>query len=215
MDSLDPLVSVVLCFRNEEASLKEAVESVIHQDYRNWELFLVDDGSTDGGTRMGRRFAARYPGRIFYMDHPYHQSKGPGAGINMAIGRCRGTYVAFLNASDIWLPGKLSRQVQLFCLHKVTVVVEASLCQPTSGHGVRRVPVGAPEGSYKPPELMLRLYPLGTGAAPRMSGVMVHRAVLRRCVFEEIFRGIFQDYHDHAFLCKVYLNRSEEHTSEL
>jgi len=55
---------------------------------------------------------------------------------------------------------------------------------------------------------MLSLYPLGKGAAPCISGIMVQRAVLRRCVFEELFRGIFQVYEDQAFLCKVYLKET-------
>jgi hypothetical protein len=52
---------------------------------------------------------------------------------------------------------------------------------------------------------MLLLYPLSDGVAPCLSGVMVQRTVLRRCVFEELFRGIFQIYEDQSFLCKLYL----------
>src|SRR5690349_3694887 len=204
----EPLVSVVLCFYNERSFLEEAIQSVFAQDYKHWELLLVDDGSSDESTDIAKSYASRYPGRIFYVEHLYHQNKGLSASRNAGIRKCRGTYVAFLDADDVWLPGKLRRQIDIFRNHPVTVVLEASLYwnswrDPKKEDTV--VPVGAAEGIYKAPQLMLQLYPLGKGAAPCPSGIMVHRAVLRRCVFEELFRGIFQMYEDQAFLCKVYL----------
>jgi glycosyltransferase involved in cell wall biosynthesis len=207
----EPLVSVVLCFYNERSFLEEAIQSVFAQDYKHWELLLVDDGSSDESTDIAKSYASRYPGRIFYVEHLYHQNKGLSASRNAGIRKCRGTYVAFLDADDVWLPGKLRRQIDIFRNHPVTVVLEASLYwnswrDPKKEDTV--VPVGAAEGIYKAPQLMLQLYPLGKGAAPCPSGIMVHRAVLRRCVFEELFRGIFQMYEDQAFLCKVYLKET-------
>jgi hypothetical protein len=119
--------------------------------------------------------------------------------------------VAFLDADDVWLPGKLRFQIGIFRKHPVTVVLEASIYWNSWRDNKKAdmvVPVGASEGIYKAPQLMLALYPLGTGAAPCPSGIMVQRAVLRRCVFEELFRGMFQMYEDQAFLCKVYLKES-------
>jgi glycosyltransferase involved in cell wall biosynthesis len=205
----NPLMSVVLCFYNEERFLREAIESVLHQDYAHWELWLVDDGSVDESPTIARSYVARFPERIHYLDHAYHQNLGLSASRNAGIKHCRGAYVAFLDADDLWLPGKLSQQLAIFNANpSVTVVLEASLywhswADPAKGDVC--IPVGAPEGIYKPPALMLSLYPLGKGAAPCPSGIMVRRAVLRRCPFEDIFRGVLQMYEDQAFLCKVYL----------
>jgi glycosyltransferase involved in cell wall biosynthesis len=207
-----PLVSVILCFYNEEKFLEEAVRSVIAQDYVNWELFLVDDGSVDRSVAIAKKFVADFPGKIFYLEHEEHMNKGLSASRNLGISHIRGKYVAFIDADDVWLPSKLGHQMAIFRKNpKVTVVVESSnywssWAKQDASDEV--IPVGAPEGVYTPPELMLRLYPLGKGAAPCPSGIMVSRLTLRRCNFEESFRGLYQMYEDQAFLCKVYLKET-------
>jgi glycosyltransferase involved in cell wall biosynthesis len=210
MENTDrPLVSIVLCFYNEEMFIEQAVDSVLSQTYENWELFLVDDGSYDGGVAIARKYAADFPGRIHYVEHAYHQNKGHSASRNAGIKQCKGSYVAFLDADDVWLPEKLAYQLDIFKKNKgVTVVLEASLYWNSWKSPDKKdnlIEVGAKEGVYNSPELMLSLYPLGNGAAPCPSGIIVQRAVLRRCVFEEMFRGMYQVYEDQAFLSKVYL----------
>lgn len=210
--SEEPLVSVVLCFYNEKSFLAEAIQSVLLQDYHHWELLLVDDGSSDESTDLAKTYASRYPDKITYLDHPYHENRGLSASRNAGIRKCKGNYVAFLDADDVWLPGKLRSQIEIFRNNPgVTVVLESSLYWNSWRDPKKQdvlIPVGAGEGVYKAPQLMLSLYPLGKGAAPCPSGIMVHRPVLRRCVFEELFRGIFQMYEDQAFLCKVYLKET-------
>ena len=207
-----PLVSVVLCFYNEQVFLEEAIQSVLSQSYANWELVLVDDGSSDESTQLAKEYAGAFPNRITYLEHAYHQNRGLSASRNAGIKKCRGSFVAFLDADDVWLPEKLRNQLDTFQAHPgITVVLESSLYWNSWKDQKKSdciVPVGAAEGIYKPPHLMLALYPLGKGAAPCPSGIMVQRAVLRRCVFEELFRGIFQMYEDQAFLCKVYLKET-------
>jgi glycosyltransferase involved in cell wall biosynthesis len=100
-----PLVSVIIPAYNTAAWLEDAVQSVETQDFRDFEIVLIDDGSTDQtpewATREGKRF--RY----------YRQSnRGPGAARNLAANQAEGEYLAFLDADDIWLPGKLSRQAE-------------------------------------------------------------------------------------------------------
>jgi glycosyltransferase involved in cell wall biosynthesis len=206
------LVSVILCFYNEKLFLREAIESVLSQDYPQWELFLVDDGSSDESTEIAKEYAAQYPRKIAYLDHAYHQNKGLSASRNAGIKKCRGSYVAFLDADDVWLPDKLRTQINIFRNNpRITVALEASLYWNSWADSKKAdtiVRVGAQEGIYKAPQLMLSLYPLGKGSAPCPSGIMVHRGVLRRCVFEELFRGMFQMYEDQAFLCKVYLKET-------
>ena len=69
-----PLVSVVLIFLDEEVFLDEAVQSVLDQTLTDWELILVDDGSTDASTRIARDWATRDP-RICYIDHERHENR--------------------------------------------------------------------------------------------------------------------------------------------
>lgn len=106
------LVSVVIIFLNEERYLREAVESVLTQDYPHWELLLVDDGSTDGSPEIARAFADGNE-RIRYLLHPDRENRGMSASRNLGLLEARGEYVAFLDADDIYLPQRLSRHVEV------------------------------------------------------------------------------------------------------
>ena len=85
-----PLVSVVIIFLNPGEFLSEAIESVFAQTYGNWELLLVDDGSTDSSTDVALQYAARYPERTRYLEHKGHQNRGMSASRNLGIRNARG-----------------------------------------------------------------------------------------------------------------------------
>src|SRR5690606_29578368 len=103
-----PTISIVLCFLNEERFLEEAIQSVLAQDYTDWELILVDDGSEDYSTVMAKRYATHHDGRIKYIHHAGHGNQGLAASRNLGVEHARGAYIAFLDADDAWLPGKLT-----------------------------------------------------------------------------------------------------------
>src|SRR5882724_10667425 len=103
----DPVVSIVMIFRNAETFMEEAIESVFTQTYRNWELLLVDDGSSDASTSIASRYAAAYPAQVRYMEHPNHGHCGIARTRNLGIRSSVGEFVAFLDSDDIWLPDKL------------------------------------------------------------------------------------------------------------
>jgi glycosyltransferase involved in cell wall biosynthesis len=208
----NPLVTIIMCFLNEEKFISEAVESILAQDYPHWELFLIDDGSSDGSVEIAKRFESEYANKIFYFDHPGHVNKGLSASRNLGIKSANGEYIALIDADDVWLSGKLTKQLKLFKQHKnITVVVEGSKYWSSWMDPVKAdivIPVGACPGVYEPPHLAAALYPLGKGSAPCPSGIVAERSVFNRCPFEESFRGIYQMYEDQAFLCKVYLNET-------
>ena len=108
-----PLVSVITGFLNGEKFIQEAIESVITQTYDNWELLLVDDGSTDASTAIALRYAEKYPGKVCYLEHDGHQNRGVCASRNLGIRNAKGEYIALLDADDVWLPPKLQRQVAI------------------------------------------------------------------------------------------------------
>src|SRR4051794_24620177 len=112
----EPLVSCIIIFLNGAAFLAEAVESVLAQSYSHWELWLVDDGSTDESTQIARTYAAQYP-NVFYLEHEGHGNQGMSASRNLGIRHARGQFVAFLDADDLWLPTKLAEQVALLLAH--------------------------------------------------------------------------------------------------
>jgi glycosyltransferase involved in cell wall biosynthesis len=99
----EPLVSVVVPVYNGERFLAEALGSIFAQDYRPLEVVVVDDGSTDGSARVARGFA-----EVVYAHQP---NAGPAAARNLGARLARGDFLAFLDADDVWLPGKLTRQM--------------------------------------------------------------------------------------------------------
>ena len=72
MKTTYPKVTVIIVFLNQEKYLAEAVTSVSDQSRQDWELLLVDDGSTDRSTVMAREYEERFAGKIKYLEHPEH-----------------------------------------------------------------------------------------------------------------------------------------------
>jgi glycosyltransferase involved in cell wall biosynthesis len=210
-ENYSPLISVITPFFNAEEFLRETVESVIAQEYTNWELILIDDGSIDGSGEIARKFAEKYPEKIFYFAHEGGANKGAAASRNLGLEKARGELAAFLDADDVWLPQKLKSQTEIF---KENPSI-SMLCESTkywhSWSGAKKrdteVKVGAPAGRiYEPPQLVKKLYPLGSGAAPCPCSIVVKTSALKKIKgFEESFTGISQVYEDQAFLIKIYL----------
>ena len=206
-----PLVSVIIAFLNEERYLEDAVESVLKQDYTNWELLLVDDGSSDQSTNIALRYAANAPGKIFYCEHENHINKGLSASRNRGIRQAKGPLVAFLDADDIWLPGKLTNQVFIFEQNPgIGMIAEASeywydWADSTAKNVI--IVVGFEQDKvYDPPHLMYELYPLGKGAAPCPSALILKKeTIIKAGYFEESFIKEYAMYEDQGFLAKIYL----------
>lgn len=100
-----PKVSVIIPTYNRLPMVKEAVESVLAQDFEDFELIVVDDGSTDGTAEAIRE----YGGRVRLIEHPHN--RGVSAARNTGILHSRGKYIAFLDSDDLWVKGKLKIQV--------------------------------------------------------------------------------------------------------
>jgi glycosyltransferase involved in cell wall biosynthesis len=100
-----PLVSVIIPVYNGERFLGEALRSVAAQEYRRFEVLVVDDGSTDGSRRIAERFSD-----VRVLSGP---RRGVSGARNLAVAASEGEFLAFLDADDIWFPRKLSLQVAL------------------------------------------------------------------------------------------------------
>ena len=203
-----PRISVIMCFLNTEQFIVEAVESVLRQTYDLWELILLDDGSTDGSTSLAQQYAQQYAPKITYCEHKGHVNRGLSASRNVALARCRGEFIAFLDADDVWLPTMLAHNIALFRQHAVAMVCEASeywYDWVDPGKENVLIPVGGQQNHvYAPPQLVLELYPLGGGAAPCPCAMLVKKAALDNCGgFDDSFPGM---YEDQVMLVKLYLS---------
>lgn len=121
-----PAVSAIIIFLNEERFLAEAIESVRAQTFDDWELILVDDGSTDASTAIARRAAAGCR-RTRVVHHPDRANRGMSASRNLGVSVAHGELIAFLDGDDVWLPDKLERQVALHRSHPEAAMIVAPL----------------------------------------------------------------------------------------
>lgn len=103
------LVSVIMPAYNSRALLAESVRSVMTQTYPGWELLIVDDASSDDTLALAHELA-REDQRIRVL--PLQQNQGVAEARNRGIAAARGRYLAFLDSDDLWLPNKLSVQIE-------------------------------------------------------------------------------------------------------
>src|SRR5210317_699273 len=110
-----PLVSVIIPTYNRGWILTEAIDSVLAQDFKDFELIVVDDGSTDNT----RQILDSYDQDLIVIRQ---SNRGVSAARNRGIAAAAGRLVAFLDSDDLWLPRKLSRQVDFFNSNPDTVI---------------------------------------------------------------------------------------------
>lgn len=102
-----PKVTVIIPTYNRREYVQEAIDSVITQTFHDYDIIVIDDGSTDG-TREA--LPERYGDQIHYV---WQTNQGESAARNHALARATGHYIAFLDSDDLWLPDKLDKQVAL------------------------------------------------------------------------------------------------------
>jgi glycosyltransferase involved in cell wall biosynthesis len=111
-----PTVSVVIPSYNRASLLKEAIDSVLGQDFDDFELIVIDDGSTDDTPGL----LQSYPNICVVRQ----DRRGVSAARNAGIRRASGRFLAFLDSDDLWLPGKLSAQIAFFKTHPKAVICQ-------------------------------------------------------------------------------------------
>lgn len=103
------LVSIIMPTYNSARYIQDAIESVLSQTVEDWELEIVDDGSTDDTPALVRPYAEKYP-NIHYTR--FETNCGAAAARTFAIQKATGRYIAFLDSDDYWRPDKLERQIR-------------------------------------------------------------------------------------------------------
>ncbi len=196
------LVSCIMIFLNaQENFFIEAIESIFVQTYSNWELLLVDDGSTDKSSSIAKSYSQQYPEKVIYLEHEAHQNLGMSAARNLGISKARGEYIAFLDADDIWLPEKLEKQVKILENYPSAGMVYGSTLTWYSWNvGVENLPPDQgfkfgvkPDSLIEPPRL-IPLFLNHQAVTPATCGVLIRSRLVREVGgFENSFRGLFED----------------------
>lgn len=102
-------ITVIIPTYNSAKYIKEAVDSALSQTYKDIEIIVVDDGSTDNTKDVLKKYIDN--GKIRYI---YQANGGPASARNKGINNSSGEFIAFLDADDIWFPDKLKKQIPLF-----------------------------------------------------------------------------------------------------
>ena len=106
-----PLVNIIMPVYNCEKYISSAIESVLKQSYTNWELLIIDDGSTDQSPMIADSYSQRYPDAI----KVYHQqNSGVSNARNFALSKVHGDFVTFIDSDDLYHPERLSTMLRFF-----------------------------------------------------------------------------------------------------
>ncbi len=175
-------VSVVLPVFNVERYVTMSIQSVLTQTYADFELLIVDDGSTDGSLRLCQQFTDP---RIQIIQQ---QNRGLAGARNTGIRHAKGKYIALLDSDDLFAPEKLQRHVEHLD-RSPNVGISFSRSAFIDDHG-------QPLGYYQMPKLkeittpdILCRNPIGNGSAP-----VIRRQVLQEIAVQKNLYGVVEDF---------------------
>jgi glycosyltransferase involved in cell wall biosynthesis len=121
-----PLISIISPTYNHEKYIEECIESVLAQTYQNWEMYIMDDGSSDKTGEISKIYVTKDPRIKYHFQnhigvHRLHET------YNKALSLCNGKYIAILECDDVWYPNKLQRQVEALESNSECVLAWASV----------------------------------------------------------------------------------------
>lgn len=116
-----PKVSVIVPVYNQEKYIEECVQSVLGQSYKDFELVVVDDGSTDKTPEILKKFGSKFR-------YIRQKNKGASAALNAGIKASKGDFLAWLSSDDVYLPTKLDEQMKFFEEHPEASLVYTDFC---------------------------------------------------------------------------------------
>lgn len=180
-----PAVSVVMTSYNHAAYLGEALASVLAQTWTDWELLVVEDGSSDGSLALAQA-VARADRRIRVLRHPCGGNRGLPASLALGVGAASAPLIAFLECDDAWRPDCLERRLHAFSRYGADVVFNNAAAVPMGPGDVGRMERYLANMRLRFPRSgPVDLFPglwLGN-AVPSFSCAMLRSAWLRSCDF--------------------------------
>jgi glycosyltransferase involved in cell wall biosynthesis len=206
-----PRISVVVPFFNADQFLGMAIDSVVAQSFTDWELLLVDDGSSDESSVLARRLAQESAGKIRYLTHPGGANRGISASLNLGIRESAGDLVALLDSDDFWFPPKLEEQVGILDSHPRAAMVYGRTQfwyswtgKPADQPRDRLERLGVPADSLvEPPGLLVSLLKREAPVPCPCSVLVRKEAVQGVGGFEET--AVSNSHSDQSFYVKLFL----------
>ena len=183
-----PQISVVMSVYNGKNFLKEAVESVLSQTFRDFEFIIVDDGSTDGCLDILRDYEKK-DSRIKIISR---EKRGLVSSLNEGINIAKGEYVARMDADDISLPGRLEKQIKFMQENKLAICGTWAIGINEMGNEVRKL-------NYTPSFESIKIYSL-------IHNPFIHSSVMfRKDVFEKVggYKESFKYIEDYELWTRI------------
>ncbi len=143
---MDPLVSIITATFNSEKFLGLTINSVLNQSYKNWELILVDDSSTDKTIELIGSYQKKHP-NILLIQNTTNQ--GAGVSRNKGITAAKGDFIAFLDADDLWKPNKLEVQITFMIKNNLDVCFSSYDLIDEEGNNLFKRVIALPKLNYK------------------------------------------------------------------
>lgn len=109
------LVSIIIPFFNDESYISETLKTVFEQTYKNWELILINDNSTDNSVNKIKNFIR--DNRVKLINNKYNM--GPARSRNIGLKQIKGEYICFLDSDDLWHPKKIEKQLNFMIKNKL------------------------------------------------------------------------------------------------
>jgi len=190
----NPKVSVILPVYNCEKYLQYAIESILDQTFKDFELLILDDGSTDKSSEIAKKYAAK-DNRIRYF---YHSNMGLAKTLNKGLKLARGVYIARQDADDISHPERLEKQVKYLDGHPEIALVGTSMYQ-IDEKGKKLYFYKFPTSHNK----IIKLLEKGENPFPHTS-IMIRKSVINMIGgYRELFKKA-QDYDLYLRVCERF-----------
>lgn len=123
---IKPIFSIIIPTFQRVQLLERAILSVLGQQFKDWELLIVDDGSTDSTQDLVKVWGEK-DSRIKFFKRPYSRSKGPSSCRNIGMELAKGEYLAFLDSDDEWLPKRLNRALDYMEQNQAKAIYSGAL----------------------------------------------------------------------------------------
>ncbi len=123
-----PNVSVIIPTYNSAKFLPETIESVLGQTYQDFELIIIDDGSTDHTKEVIASYLKDHPQKIKYF---YQKNSGVSAARNHGMQAAKGSFIAIIDSDDLWFPGRLMEGMKMMDAHPNVGLVHSNVINIT------------------------------------------------------------------------------------
>ena len=202
------MISIITPFYNSDRFLDETIKSVVNQSLSDWELLLINDGSTDNSVNIASQWVNR-DNRIKLLQYDIQENKGKCYARNLGIERSNGEYLCFLDSDDVFVRDKLLLKLKYFESDNDTDMVMGNtiywndwLDQVSTANEYPTHQL-IPDRIYRKPDLVPLL--VGKlGAMPCICSFVVKKSVVEKV--GDFSDGFTNLYEDQAFITKLFCN---------